>query len=420
MRFGLGVRWWIAILLCLITTINYVDRQALAVAGPVILEKFSLSNTEFGAISSAFLFAYAIGQLIIGPVVDRLGTKRSFHLAVIAWSIAGILHIFARGFWGFFNFRILLGITEAMNFPAAVKAVAEWFPKAERSLAVGIVTVGPGLGALIAPPLLAWLILTFGWQAAFLVPGLAGFAWLWIWQSMYALPEDHPRLSDEERTLIMSGREQVPDEARELPWYAFVHFLRYREVWGLMLSRFVSDGAFYFFATWLPVYLSQARGFDLRQIAVSAMLPFLAADLGSLFGGWLGGRLIRSGMTVNASRKWVIWIAALLIPCSLLGAIVESPYAALGFICIALFAIQMKAASLFTVPADLFPSRDVATTWGLFGSIGSFGGMLFVAAAGFVSERYSYMPIFAAVGIMHIVSALIVMWLIPNIKQLKQ
>ena len=146
LRSGIGVRWWIAILLCLITTINYVDRQALAVAAPVILEEFDLSNTEFGLISSAFLFAYALGQLFIGPVVDRLGTKRSFRYAVIAWSIAGILHMFARGFWGFFNFRILLGFTEAMNFPAAIKAVAEWFPKAERSLAVGIITVGPGLG----------------------------------------------------------------------------------------------------------------------------------------------------------------------------------------------------------------------------------------------------------------------------------
>jgi ACS family hexuronate transporter-like MFS transporter len=307
-----------------------------------------------------------------------------------------------------------------MNFPAAVKAVAEWFPKAERSLAVGIVTVGPGLGALISPPLLVWLIVSFGWKAAFLIPGLAGFLWLWIWQAVYQLPEDHGRLTAEERSLILSGRESAPEHAAQQPWYAFARFLRYREVWGLMLSRFVSDGAFYFFAAWLPLYLVQARGFDLRQIAVSALLPFLAADLGSLFGGWLGGALIQRGMTVNASRKWVIWIGALLIPCALLAAIVESPYLALGFICIALFAIQMKASSLFTVPADLFPSRDVATTWGLFGSTGSFGGMLFVAAAGIVSERYSYTPIFAAVGVMHIVSALIVMWLIPNIRQIKQ
>ncbi len=420
LRFGFGIRWWIAILLCLITTINYIDRQALAVAAPVILEKFSLSNTEFGMISSAFLFAYALGQLIIGPVVDRLGTKRSFRFAVIAWSIAGILHIFARGFWGFFNFRILLGITEAMNFPAAVKAVAEWFPKAERSLAVGIVTVGPGLGALISPPLLVWLIINFGWKAAFIVPGVAGFIWLWIWQALYALPESHPRLSDEERSLILNEREPAPGLPEKQTWYGFIRFLKYREVWGLMLSRFVSDGAFYFFAAWLPLYLTQERGFDLRQIAFSALVPFLAADLGSLFGGWLGVRLIRGGMSVNASRKWIIWIGALLIPCALPAAIVDSASLAIGLIAVAMFAIQMKASSLFTVPADLFPSRDVATTWGLFGAVGSFGGMLFVAAAGFVSEHYSYTPIFAAVGVMHIISAIIIMWLVPNINLLKQ
>jgi len=420
LKFGFGVRWWIAILLCLITTINYIDRQALAVAAPVILEKFNLSNSEFGAITSAFLFAYAVGQLIIGPVVDRLGTKRSFRFAVIAWSVAGILHIFARGFWGFFNCRILLGITEAMNFPAAVKAVAEWFPKAERSLAVGIVTVGPGLGALISPPLLVWLILSFGWQAAFIVPGVAGFIWLWIWQAWYALPENHSRLSGEERQLILNDRAAAPDPAETQPWHRFIHFLDYREVWGLMLSRFVSDGAFYFFAAWLPLYLTQERNFDLRQIAFSALLPFLAADLGSLFGGWLGVRLIRRGLSVNASRKWIIWLGALLVPCALPAAMVESPYLAIGLICVAMFAIQMKASSLFTVPADLFPSRDVATTWGLFGAVGSLGGMLFVAAAGFVSEHYSYTPIFAAVGVMHIISALIVMWLIPNIKLIKQ
>jgi len=414
------IRWQIACLLCLITTINYVDRQAFAVAGPVIVEQLGLSNTEFGAISSAFLFAYAVGQLIVGPVVDRLGTKRSFRFAVIAWSIAGILHAAGRGFWSFFSLRALLGATEAMNFPAAVKAVAEWFPKAERSLAVGIVTMGPGLGALISPPLLGWLIVSFGWQSAFIVPGVAGFIWLRIWQALYAKPEVHPGLSADERALILRDRESESISHETLPWYGFIRFLRYREVWGLMMSRLVSDGAFYFFVAWLPLYLAQERGFDIRDIALSAWIPFLAADLGSLFGGWLGTYLIRRGMTVNASRKWLIWFGALLIPCALPAVAVESAYVAIGLIAVAMFGIQVKASSLFTIPADLFPSRDVATIWGLFGAVGSFGGMLFVGAAGWVSEHYSYTPIFAAVGLMHIVSALLVMWLIPNIILIKQ
>jgi ACS family hexuronate transporter-like MFS transporter len=422
-RWGLfrwPVRWQIAVLLCLITTINYLDRQAFAVAGPVIVEQFGLSNTEFGAITSAFLFAYAIGQLVVGPLVDRLGTRRSFRFAVIAWSLAGILHVTGRGFWSFFGLRALLGATEAMNFPAAIKAVAEWFPRAERSMAVGIVTVGPGLGALISPPLLGWLIVSFGWEWAFVVPGIAGFVWLVVWQALYSKPETHPRLGSEERQLILEGRDNEPDIPGEMAWYGCFRFLRYREVWGLMLSRFVSDGAFYFFVAWLPLYLAQERGFDIRQIAFSAWIPFLAADLGSLFGGWLGTFLIRRGLSVNAARKSVIWLGALLIPCALPAVVVESAYLAIALIGIAMFAIQLKASSLFTLPADLFPSRDVATIWGLFGAVGSFGGMLFVAAAGWVSEHYSYSPIFAAVGMMHILSALIVMWLIPNIKLIKQ
>ena len=416
----IAIRWQIAILLCLITTINYLDRQALAVAGPLLIERFELTNTDFGLITSAFLATYALGQMVIGPIVDRLGTRRSFRLAVVAWSIAGILHALGQGFKSFFLLRALLGVTEAMNFPAAIKAVAEWFPKAERSMAVGIVTIGPGLGALIAPPLLGWLITAYGWQAAFIVPGIAGFAWLWLWQRRYAPPEVHPALSAEERALILAGRDDEGESDPEAPWYAFVRFLKYREVWGLMLSRFVSDGAFYFFVAWLPLYLSQERGFDIKAIALSAWVPFLAADAGSLFGGWLGGKLIQRGMTVNASRKTVIWIAALIIPCALPAVMVDSAVAAIALIGVAMFAIQMKAASLFTVPADLFPARDVATIWGVFGSVGSFGGMLFVALAGWVSEHYSYEPIFAAVGVMHILSAFIVMVMIPNIKQLKQ
>ena len=202
-----AVRWQVAILLCLITTINYLDRQALAVAGPVIVEEFTLSNTQFGAITSAFLFAYALGQIIVGPIIDRLGTKRAFSIAVIAWSIAGMLHAAARGFWSFFLFRTALGLTEAANFPAALKSVAEWFPSSERSLAVDIVTVGPGLGAVLAPPLLGWLIVTFGWQWAFIVPGAAGFVWLWIWQAWYDRPEQHARLTESERTTILTGRD---------------------------------------------------------------------------------------------------------------------------------------------------------------------------------------------------------------------
>ena len=418
MRFPL--RWQICVLLCLVTMINYLDRQALSFAGPELVRIFSISNTEFGLIGSAFLFAYGFGQLVIGPIVDRFGTKRSFRVAVIAWSVAGMLHALGRGFWSFFSLRALLGVTEAMNLPAAVKAVAEWFPAAERSLAVGIVTAGIGLGAIVAPPLLVWLIDAFGWQWAFIVPGAAGFVWLAVWNWRYDDPAVHPRIGAAERALILDGRDEEPkgEDASQRPWYAFIRFLSYREVWGLMLSRLVSDGAFYFFVVWLPLYLSQERGFELKALVFVA-IPFIAADAGSLFGGWLGTRLIRRGWSVDKARKSIIWLAAAIVPCALLAVLAESAAVAIGLICVAMFAIQVKASSHFTLPADLFLPRDVATIWGLFGAVGSLGGALFVGAVGWITEHYSYTPVFAAVGAMHLVSALIVQIMIPNIKLLK-
>ena len=414
MSFRLAVRWRIAIMLCLITTINYVDRQVFSVAAPVLMEEFSLSNTEYGWITSGFLFAYAIGQLLTGPVIDRLGTKRAFRLAVIAWSLAGIAHAFGRGFLSFFTFRSLLGLSEAANFPAALKAVAEWFPRAERSMAVGILAVGPGLGAMITPPLVGLIIETLGWRVAFIIPGAIGLVWLWWWQRYFHSPERHPDISAQERQLILTGRDRAEPSVKR-PWY---WVLRHREIWGLVLSRFVGDGAFYFFVFWLPLYLSSARGFNIMEIALFAWIPFLALDFGSLAGGWFGQRLIRGGMSLDRSRKIVIWIEALLVPVALPAVTADSAATAIALIAAAMFAMQFKASSLFTLPADLFPARDVGTVWGLFGAIGSFGAMAFNAVVGWTIDHFSYQPVFAAVAVMHILSAAMISLFIPQVRQL--
>ena len=413
MLFPLDMRWRIALMLCLITTINFLDRQALSIAAPSLMEEFSLSNTQYGWITSAFLFAYALGQLLSGPIIDRLGTKKGFNLAVVVWSVAGILHVLGRGFVSFFSLRALLGFGEAANFPAALKAIAEWFPRAERSMAVGILTVGPGLGAVLSPPLLGFLIYYLGWQSAFIVPGLLGFVWVWWWQRMYYPPEAHPNLTRRELELILSGREEST-EGSVRP--RLIDFLGYREVWGLMLSRFVSDGAWYFFLFWVPLYLSSERGFNIIEIGLFAWIPFLASDVGSLAGGWSGQALIRRGMSVNAARKWVIWVGALMVPLALPAVMADSPVLAIALIGGAMFAIQFKASSLFTLPADLFPARDVATVWGLYGAVGSFGGMAFNAMVGWTIDHYSYLPVFATVAVMHIVSAVLVNVFIPRIE----
>ncbi|GMW05824.1 MAG: MFS transporter [Gammaproteobacteria bacterium] len=411
-------RWRIAALLCLITTINYLDRQALAITGPVLIREFGLTNTQFGLINSAFLFAYAFGHLLVGLIIDRLGTRRAFKFAVVAWSIAGIMHAAGRGFASLLLLRGVLGLTEAANFPAALKSVAEWFPKADRSLAVGIVTMGPGLGAIIAPPVLGSLALAFGWQAAFLVPGLAGFLWLWIWLAWYELPERHARISASERDLILAERAPPQSGKEAIRWSVLLGYFRHREVWGLVLSRFSNDGAFYFFVTWLPTYLAQVQGFDLRKIAAFAWIPFLAADIGSLAGGWSAQSLIRRGTSLDAARKRLIWIGALLVVVSLFPLITGSAWIAIAAIGLAMFAIQFKAANLFALPVDLFPPQEVGGVWGLFGAIGSLGGMAFVAAAGWVSEHYAYDPVFWAVGVTQLLSAVFVSLLIPTIAPL--
>lgn len=385
-------------------------------AAPALVAEFGIDNTEFGTITAAFLFCYGIGHLIAGPFIDRVGTRAAFKLAVIAWSIAGFLHAFGRGFFSFIACRALLGLTEAANFPAAVKAIAEWFPRRDRSMAVGILTVGPGLGALLAPPLLGGLIIVAGWRAAFIVPALAGFVWLWFWLRYYRSPARHPDITDAERALILADDPQQSSVTEPSSAWADVgRLLRHREVWGLLLSRISNDGAFYFFVSFLPLYLAQVQGFDLREIAAFAWVPFLAADVGALFGGWVGRQLMLRGWSLDAARKSVIWGGAVLVVLTLPAATSKSPAVTLALIALAMFAIQAKASSLFALPADLYPSLQVGTVWGLFGAAGSFGAALFSFAAGWVSQHYAYAPVFVAVVVTQLLSAGFVSWLIPQV-----
>lgn len=417
---GSGQGWWqyrwvIAVMLCLITTINYIDRIALAVAAPLILEDLSLSLTQYGTITSAFLLAYAIGHLFSGPLIDRFGTKKAFSLAVIVWSIAGMLHAATRGFASLLSFRILLGVGEAANFPAALKAVAEWFPRSERSLAVGIVTMGPGLGSVIAPPLVGGLILAGGWPFAFIVTGSLGFFWLIAWWLLFEQPNKSRWVSEREKQQIEAGRDQVPVDAPAMSTWSL---LRRPVVWALLVSRFVADGAFYFFIFFLPTYLFTERGFDIKAIALFAWIPYLGADLGSLAGGWVGKRLMDAGVSLDAARKRVMWIGALLVPMALPAVSVESPMLAIALICGSMFFIQFKVAAHFTIPADLFPARDVGKVWGMFGAAGSLGGMCFTFLSGVLADANAYATIFLLVSLMHIISVAIVTWLMPTIKQL--
>jgi ACS family hexuronate transporter-like MFS transporter len=434
-------RWWVALMLCAVTMIGYVDRLALSVAAPVIRREFGFSNEDYGLITLAFLLTYALGQLLLGPVIDRLGSKRSLSLAVLWWSIASILHAFGRSVAGFFAARAFLGITEAVNFPGAYKVIAEWFPRAERSLASGFVTAGTGVGAIVAPPLIAFLIATFdalhaaglspvhGWHAAFIVPGALGLAWVWLWNRWFHLPESHPTIDADERALVLADR--APPAAGsgaaaatrgslavELRAYfaRLRYWFRYRETWGLALARFTGDGAFYFFAFWIPNYLSDVRGFGLKEIAWAAAIPFVFADLGALAGGWAGQRLVRGGASVDRSRRTMIWIGALLVPLALPAVYVESPVLAVLFMGLGIFAIQVKSASLFAVPADVFPAHAVGTVWGASGAAGSLAASFSQPVIGWTIDRSGYEPVFIVVSLMHVVSATCVMLFIRRIE----
>lgn len=407
----LAVRWRIALLLCLITTINYVDRIAFSVATPTLQDRFGFSNADIGDFGLAFLAAYALGQLFGGRVVDRFGVKRSYGFAVAAWSLACIAHALGQGVKSFSIARIALGLGEAVNFPAAFKAVAEWFPRVERSLAVGVVTLGVGFGSMITPPLAGWLIITLGWQWAFIVPGTLGLLWLVLWQRAYHAPDAHPRLGDLERDLIIAERDEAPGAPRPM-----LALLRLPETWVLMASRFVADGAFYFILFFLPTYLIDERGFVLRDIALFAWLPFAFADLGSFAGGWTSTRLMRGGWSLARARTVTMWVGALLAVAALPAAYAESARLCFALICVTLFAIQFKQANLFTLPADLFPARDVATVWGMFGAAGSVGGALFSAFSGRLADAVGFAPVFVVVAILHILSAGIAMLAIRRLE----
>ena len=396
----MALRWRIAILLAVITTINYIDRSVFGVVAPMIRLQFDIGDADYGLITSGFLLAYGIGQLISGPLIDRLGTKRAFSLAAVFWSVATILHALGRGLWSFFALRILLGLAEAANFPAASKAVAQWFPANERSTAVAIFMLGAGLGAIITPPLTVWTLQTLGWQWAFIIPGSLGLIWVFLWQRWYHLPETHPTIEPTEKALIL---EQRSNQQSQGSWTAL---LSYREFWGILIARVVSDFPFYFFLFWLPQYLIDVRGFDLRSIAMFAWLPWVAADLGALTGGSLSSALVTRGYTINRARKTVIWLGAVLVALAVIPAYYTASSAlALALICFGLFAIQVKGSVFFTLPTDLFPADRVATVWGVFGAVGSLGGSILGLLAGYLIQEAGYESVFLMIASLHMMTA---------------
>jgi MFS transporter, ACS family, hexuronate transporter len=398
-----GLRWWIAILLMGITTINYLDRLTLAVAAPTLKKDPAINEVDYANIVMAFQIAYLIMMPLVGRIIDWLGLRLGFTLSIITWSLAQMATGFATGWRSFAVFRSLLGVTEAGNFPGGIKAVSQWFRPKERTVATGIFNVGAGLGSLIAPPLVAFLILRYSWQFAFVSTGAFGFIWAILWMWLYRSPDKHPWLSKKERDYIDEGKKELAIEAPATKGVWKV-VLPQRNFWAIGIARFFSEPAWQFFSYWIPLYLSTERNLNLKQIGYFAWLPFLAADLGSLFGGALSPFFIKKlRVSVLTARKFSAAVSALLMVFAVFIGRAPSAEWAIFFFCIGTFAHQSMSATLMTLPADLFPESTVATANGLSGTTAVFGGMLFTAVIGRVAKSIGYGPLFTAIAFLDII-----------------
>lgn len=385
-----ALRWVMIALAFLATMINYLDRQALSVAAPVLLGQFHIGNIAYSRILFAFMLAYTIMNGVSGPLIDRLGTRTGYALCMAWWSASAILHTFVRGPVTLGIARFLLGMGEAGNWPGAVKVVAEWFPARESALASGIFNSGATVGAIIAPPLIAFTLIRFGWSAAFLGVGLLGFAWLALWFPIYFTP---------------CRKDTAAVEKRPSAW----GLLRIRFVWSFTLSKIFMDPVWYFYIFWFPEYLSHARNFDIRSIGRYAWIPFAVAGTGNLLGGALSSALLRLDLSLTIARKLAITIAAVMMSAAIPAVLARSAFLSVAFTSVAMAGYTAGLANMLALPSDVFPPGRVASVFGLASMGAGFGGMLFSLLTGWLVDRYSYTPVFIGFGLLPVV-CVILLW----------
>lgn len=380
-------RWLMVSLAFFATVINYLDRQTLSVVAPVLLDQFHMNTVDYSRVVSAFLFAYTIANGISGPIIDRVGTRAGYALCMVWWSISSILHIFSTGALSLGVFRFLLGFGEAGNWPAGVKVVAEWFPERERALASGLFNSGSTIGAILAPPVIAIIVLRFGWRAAFLLIGALGFVWLIAWLLIYRTPH------------------QAAPTSRSPPpvW----QLLRMRFVWSFTVSKIFLDPAWYFYVFWFPEYLKQVHKFNLAAIGKYAWIPFFVAALGNVLGGFLSSMLLRRSVPTAKARKLSVTLCALLMLFSIPAVLSASPWVATGCVAIAMCGYTGANVTMLAFTADAFSQESVASVWGLASMGAGFGGMLFTLIAGWVIQHFSYTPVFIGFGLIPLVCSTI-------------
>ncbi|MEM9593088.1 MAG: MFS transporter [Acidobacteriota bacterium] len=391
-----GLRWIIVSLVAVATVINYIDRNALAVMWPGISEEMGLDKNDYALVLTFFMVGYAIGQSLFGKIFDAIGTRLGFVAAITLWSISCMLHAVARGAMSFGLVRFGLAVGEAGNWPGATKSNAEWFPVKERALAQGIFNSGASLGAVVSVPLIAWLYLFIGWKATFVVIGLLGFIWLVPWLVVYRSgPADHPWLSEEERQYILTGQ-KVGSDSETANAFApgWLEMLKYPQSWAVIASRFFLDPVWWLFVSWLPIYLADRFGFDVKQIGLFAWVPYVGAAAGSVFGGWWAGALIDRGWTVDKTRKFIITVGGvIMLPSLLATAFASTPLAAVLLIAAILFGFQIAIGNIQTLPSDCFSGDSVGSLAGAGGTAAVVGVLITTWIVPAVTKT-SYVPFF--------------------------
>ncbi|MBN2195960.1 MAG: MFS transporter [Polyangiaceae bacterium] len=382
---GIGrYRWVVCALLFFATTVNYIDRQILALLKPILDQELGWTNEQFGAVNAAFQGAYAVGLLAFGAFIDRVGTKIGYLVSIAAWSVAAMGHALVGSVGGFFTARVALGLGEGGNFPSAIKAVALWFPKRERAYATALFNSGTNVGAIVAPAVVPWIALTWGWRWAFILAGIAGLVWIAFWVPFYDVPERVRRLSRRELAHIKSDADAGPADAGAMRWR---EILRYRQAWSFIVAKFLTDPVWWFFLIWLPDYFKKTRGLSIKDSWVHLVTIYTIVTVLSILGGWLTGYLTRRGLTVSRARK----ISMLCFACTVFPILLVSgadDWTAVILIGIAGASHQAWSANLFTSVSDMFPKRAVASVVGIGGMAGSIGGILFPVYSGKLLDRF--------------------------------
>jgi ACS family hexuronate transporter-like MFS transporter len=426
------VRWLICALLFFAAAINYIDRQVIGILKPTLQEQFHFDEQDYAAIVFTFQAAYAIGLLLSGRIMDRIGVRLGFVLAVVVWSVGAVMHgaadwlpwlriptlsidppavVFLGGATaGLALSRLVLGLGEAGNFPASIKAVAEWFPKKERALATGIFNSGTNIGALVTPLVVPWITLAYGWQWAFVITGVLGFGWVIWWFVSYRDPDTHPGVNAAELAIIQSD---PVEKTAAIPWS---RLLPHRQTWAFAAGKFLTDPIWWLYLFWVPDFLKRNHDLDLKTMGLPLVVIYLVADVGSIGGGWLSSHLIKRGWSTNAARKTAMLVCALAVVPMLAAAQVKSLWMAVALVSIAAAAHQGWSANLFTLVSDMFPKRAVGSVVGIGGMAGSVGGMLIALVVGAILQKTgSYVPIFVMAASAYLVALVIIQLLVPQL-----